>query len=339
MDAAVLALHAAGRLRATRNGEPVAPGGLNQAGVKTAVFRPEQVVLAVGQKLAIRGLLTRAGIQAVRDEEQVGVARFLADLRELGSRAGGEPPFAAPPVSDLLDDLIQKTGNEQLLAVHDHRDELERLLTDWKALAGRAELRQAQWEFATALRRHATGLPIADEVGPELEAIQAERVLLDEMDRVAPQATKLAAALRKEVSGRWKALDDAIGEAERELAADASWTRLDPARREAILHKQSLTRPPPLDVSTDGALHRTLDERSPSAWRAETDAVATRIERARTEAVTVAAPEPTKPAEGAARPVRLRRVTLSDEDAVRGWLQEAERILLEAVRKGPVVPG
>ncbi len=334
VDAALIALHAAGRLRATRNGEPVAPGGLNQAGVKTAVFRPEQVVLTAGQKLAIRGLLTRAGIQAVRDEEQQGVSRLLSELRDLGSRAGGEPPLPAPPVSALLGELIQQTGNQQLLAIHDHRDELARLLADWKALADRARPRLAQWEMATALRRHVAGLSVDDEVGPQLDAIVAERSLLNETDRVAPQAAKLAAALRKEVTALREALDTAVRDAAEQLATDPNWTRLDSAQRKAILREHSLTRPPTLDIATDEALRRTLDERPRSAWRAETDAVATRLARVHAAAAELAGPEPPSPTT-----VTLRRATLANELAVRAWLAETEESLLRAVRKGPIVLG
>ena len=337
VDAALIALHAAGRLRATRNGEPVEPGRLHQAGVKTAAFRPEQVVLTVGQRLAIRGLLQRAGVAAVRDEEQQGVAQFLAGLRELAYRAGGEPPLPTYPASALLDDLIQKTRNEQLLAVHDHRDELERLLADWKALTERAAPRQAEWDLATALHRHAAGLPVCDEVGPELDAILADRCLLDETDRVAPQAAKLAAALRHEVTALRHALDAAVGQTERELEADPNWTRMDLAQREAVLGQHRLTRPPPVDVSNDKALRRTLDEQPLSAWRAETDAVATRLARARAAAAELATLE--NPEAGRPKPttVTLRRATLTNEPAVREWLAETEESLLEALKKGPVV--
>ena len=337
VDAALIALHGSGRLRVTRNGEPVAPGDLNQAGVKTAVFRPERVVLTVQQKLAIRGLLTRAGIQANRDREHEGVAQLISALRDLGFRAGGEPPFPNAPVSSLLDDLTRQTGNEQLLTVHNHGDELERLLTDWKALAERAGPRRVQWEVATALRRHAASLRIADEVGPELDAILAERSLLDETDRVAPQAAKLATELRTEVTALWEALDAATCQAMEELKADPNWTELDAAQQDTILRKHSLTRPAPLDVSTDEALRHTLDERPLLAWRAEGDAVPTRLTRALAAAAACAAPIPLEADRAIPTEVTLRRVTLSDERAVRQWLGETGDALLQAVRSGPVV--
>ena len=336
VDAALIALHASGRLRATRNGEPIALGQLNQTGVKTAVFRAEQVVLTVGQKLAIRGLLTRAGIRAVRDEEQQGVARFLVDLRDLGSRAGGEPPLPAPPASPLLDDLIQQTGNEQLLAVHQHRKELEGLLAHWKGLVERAAPTRAQWELTTSLRRHAARLPVANEIGPELDAILTERSLLDEKYSVAVQTAKLAAALRAELTASREALDVAVREASEELEADPSWKGLDPAQREAILREHSLTPPAALDVSTDEALRRTLDERPLSAWRAEADAAPTRFTRALAAAAEVGS-EPPVPTGPKPTTVTVRRVTLTDEAAVQDWLGETEATLRQAIRKGPVI--
>ena len=194
-----------------------------------------------------------------------------------------------------------------------------------------------QWELATAFRRHAAGLPVHDEIAPELDAILAERSLLDETDRVAPQAAKLAAALRKEVTALCKTLDDAVGEAEDELAEDPSWTRLDPAQREAILRQHSLTRPPPLDVSTDEALRQTLNDRPLASWRAEADAVATRVARVRAAATEFATPETPEPGPRPPQPVIVRRATLKDAEEVRKWLNETEAALLAAIGKGPVV--
>ena len=45
VDAALIALHRSGHLRATRNGQPVAVGALDQPGVKAAEFRPEKIRL------------------------------------------------------------------------------------------------------------------------------------------------------------------------------------------------------------------------------------------------------------------------------------------------------
>ena len=338
VDAALIAAFHAGRLRAERSGQPLAPGGLDQAGVKTAFFRPEQVVLTVRQRLAIRGLFQRMEVSVPSGVEQQGAAEFLAALRALSKQAGGEPPLPAPPVSALLEDLGRKTGNEQLLAIHESRDELDRLREQWTALAHRSGPRKRQWDRTAALRKHADGLPVLDEVEPELDAILAQRSLLEDTDRVAPLGAKLAAALRKELTALHQSLDEALRHADTELAADPHWTVLDAARQQKIRARHNLLPATPPDVATDEALLRTLNDRRLAFWRAEADAVPARTARALADAAP-AAPVPADGVEKDRRPPRtvtLRRATLADEKAVREWVRDTEAALLEGVKNGPV---
>ena len=335
IDAALLALVGAGRLRADRAGQPLAPESLDQAGVKTAVFRQEQVVLTVTQKLALRHLFQQADISVPSGAESPGAAEFLRTLRSLAARAGGPSPLPEPPVSALVEDLARKTGNEQLLAIHEGREELDRRRQEWTTLAARAEPRRRQWALTARLRSRAAGLPVLEEVGPELDTIRDRRSLLEDTDRVAPLTAKLAAALRTELTALRTAFEDAIRHTETELAADPTWAALDAAKQHALRERNDLLPPPPLEVATDEALLRTLDERPLETWRAITDAVPARTARALAEARDLAAPE----AEDQPTPVTLRRATLADEAAVRSWVRETEAALLERVEKGPIVVG
>ena len=338
VDAALIAAFHAGRLRAERSGQPLAPGGLDQAGVKTAFFRPEQVVLTVRQRLEIRGLFQRMEVSVPSGVEQQGAAEFLAALRALSERAGGEPPLPAPPVSALLEDLGRKTGNEQLLAIHESRDELDRLREQWTVLAHRSGPQRRQWDRTAALRKRAAGLPVLDAVEPELDAILGQRSLLEDTDRVAPLGAKLAAALRKELTALHQSLDQALRNADAELAADPHWAVLDAARQQEIRSRHNLLPAPPPDVATDEALLRTLDDRPLAFWRAEADAAPARTARALADAAA-AAPVPANGVEKDSRPARtvtLRRATLADEQAVREWVRETEAALLEGVKNGPV---
>ena len=96
VDAVLIALHRAGHLRATRNGRPVATGALDQAGVKTAEFRPEKVRLSTSQRIALRGLFGKLGIATKSGEEESSGARVPRPaLEALASRAGGAAPL--PP--------------------------------------------------------------------------------------------------------------------------------------------------------------------------------------------------------------------------------------------------
>ena len=204
------------------------------------------------------------------------------------------------------------------------------------------------WERAAAFRRHAEGLPVAEKVDPEIEAVRQQRSLLVETDQIGPLVSRLAAALREALVARHADLTAAIGAACAALAGDATWSKLDEAAKRRIYSGVRLTEPPPLVVATDGDLLRTLDARSLEGWRSEIDAVAARAGQALRAAAELidanTASEDGDSTDGPAPPtppttttVHVRRGTLTDEAAVRGWLREQETKLVEAVRNGPVI--
>ena len=193
VDAALVALHGIGHLTATRNGHPLKTAQLDQTAINTTEFRPEKVRLTRGQFVAIRSLFGKAGVRARGGEEAALATRFLAALHKLASEAGGNAPLPAVPAPVWLDELGPLTGNEQLLAIYEARDEIEASIAAWERLAERARKRSPVWELATALSRHAIGkLGVAEEVAGQLDAIRSQRSLLDEADHVSPCVAKLA---------------------------------------------------------------------------------------------------------------------------------------------------
>ena len=347
VDAVLLALHRAGHLRATRNGQPVAAGALDQAGIKAAEFRPEKVRLTTGQRIALRGLFGRLGIGARNGEEEQRAPEFLAALEALAGRAGGPAPLPPAPDAAVVDDLKRRAGAEQLAELHARKDDLERWIDDWTALAERAGARLPAWKRALALRGHAAGLPAAADAGAELDAVLAQRSLLHDTDPAGPAVAALAAALRAALVERQKEFARAVADAVAALAGDATWSRLDAAAQEEVRRRLGLAAPPPLAVGTDAELLRALDARPLAAWRSEIDAVETRTGRALEEAaerLDAAPPAGGADPAGVAPPpplrtttVHVRRGTLPDEEAVRDWLREQEKALLGAVRRGPVI--
>jgi hypothetical protein len=334
IDAALLALHRSGHLQATRNGQRLAPGSLDQTAVKTAEFRPEKVRLSTSERIALRGLFDKAGIRTRSNEEELRAPDFLEALRTLAARAGGAAPMPAPPDTKRIEDLSRLAGGEQLAAIHQQRGELEDTISAWTAVAARAETRHPQWELARAFHRHADGLPVHAEVAPEFQSIERQRSLLEPADHVTPLSARLVAALRAELTGRHAALRGATEQAEAALAGDATWSKLDAGIQAEIRRRVALEPPAPLAIGTDDALRRALDERPLSAWRADIDAVGERTARALEEAARrLAEQDPQR----AAVTVAVRRGTLADKEAVRAWVQEHEGKLMEAVVKGPVI--
>lgn len=334
IDAAVLALHRSGHLRATRNGQPVAVGALDQAGIKGADLRPERVRLSTSQRIAVRGLFEKLGVTTRSGEEELRAPAFLDALRALAARAGGMAPLPQPPDVKVVEDLARLAGSEQLGAIHENRALLEEWSGAWRTLAERVELRMPAWDRARALCRHAADLPVAEEVGPELNAIETQRCLLADTDALAPLVAKLAAALRGMLAELHGRLSEARERARTTLASDATWAKLDAAAQEEIVERLGLSQPAPLDVATDAALRDTLDAHALSAWEADIDAVGERTAKALEEAARrLAESDPTR----GPTTVAVRRGTLADEASVRAWLAEHETTLLQAVRSGPVI--
>ena len=95
IDAALLALHRAGHLRATRNGRPVAAGALDQAGIKAAEFRPEKVRLTTSQRIALRGLFGKLGVNTKSGEEENRAPEFPRRTRRARRTRGRTGAAAA----------------------------------------------------------------------------------------------------------------------------------------------------------------------------------------------------------------------------------------------------
>lgn len=333
IDAALIALHRSNHLRVTRNGQPIAAGGLDQAGIKAAEFRPEKVRLTTPQRIALRGLFDKLGITTRSGEEELRAPGFLDALTALASRAGGQAPLPPAPDTKLAEDLGRLAGSEQLGAILEHKDELELKIKRWTKLAELAEERHPTWNRTVVLRHRAEGLPVLKEVAPELDAIESQRSLLDDTDHIAPLAARLAGALRAALTECHSDLTAACERAETTLAGDATWTKLDTAAQSEIRRQLGLEAPPAVSVATDEALRQALDARPLSAWQSDIDAVGERAAKALEEAAKRLDPDdPARPTT-----VEISRGTLADEAAVRTWVDEHETKLIEAVRNGPVI--
>ncbi len=334
VDAVLVALHGSGHLRVVRNGVDVAVGALDQAGIKAAEFRTEKVVLTVPERIELRGLFQELDIRAPSGEETRCARPFLDQLLALAKSAGGAPPLPPVPPTAFIDELSRRSGADQLAAIHGQRESIGASIAAWRALDERRQQREPAWRLATGLRRHAQGLSGAEAMEEELRAIEEQRSLLEETDRLAPLSGRLTGLLRGELTTRRRELADAVAAATEELAPDATWRRLGASEQEAILRQCRLTPPAEIPIATVEELLASLEDRSLSAWRTEVHAV-----RERASQALIAAAQSAQGEDDSSAPVTvpIRRGTLPDEAAVRDWLREQEEKLLEAVRKGPVI--
>ena len=330
--AALIALHQSDHLHASKNGHAIRPGQLDQTSVKTAEFRPQKVRLSTQEKIALRSMYQNlADVTARSDDLEQKAPEFLSVLERIGAEAGGSAPLPCAPDMALIAELKILTGNEQLKAIFEKKGDLESGIETWKAQAKLAGERLPDWRMAVALRAFAFGLPIAEEVGPELDAIEADRSLLGSADLVGPLLAKLSEAVRAAITHEHARLAEAIGDAVVDLNADVTWSKLDGDAQAEVRRQVGLEMPAPLAIATNDELKFSLEHESLSAVQSAVDAVPQRVARALAEAARRLDPDKTTIS------VSIRRCTLADDEAVRAWVKEHKQKLLESVAKGPVI--
>ena len=328
IDAALVSLFGAGHLRATANGVALHPGQLDQAKVASADFRTESATINARQRLKLRSLLQRAGIDCKPNEESAAAGRLLNRLEELARGAGGDAPLPEQPDTRHLSELRSMAGNEQLLAILDRHDFLAANVEDWTAAGALAVERLPAFQRLGALLRHAEGLGVVKDVKPQIAAIVADRRLLDVSDPAPGLAARLTDALRTALVASEERHSAAYDDEHQRLEASDGWQRIEQETWEEILSRLHIAKASAGATGTQEEILESLDRISLDDWRTRTAALPQLFADARAEADRLIEPR--------IRHVKLRSATLRTPEEVQGWIEETEQDLLEQVRQGPV---
>jgi hypothetical protein len=329
VDAALIALHRLQHVSAMLNGAPVQLGQLDQNKIAKAEFRVEKSTLSVPERLLIRKLYGQLKIQCKAGEEAGKAAEFLAALSSLAASAGGPPPLPPAPSVVEIDDMKKLFGNEQLAAIVNKATQLEQWIKDWTIAKALSEQRKPAWDLVERLVRHASLLPSAAEQLKEVNAIRDNRMLLDATDHVSSLRSGLTRLLRGAISEAHANHERAYQAGIDTLESNEMWNRIPEPERNGISAQVGLGNPAKIDMSTDEALLDGLDAHPLTAQQADADAIAGRTQRA----LELAA----KHLEPKVHTVRIERVTLRNDKEVRQWSERQEQLLLEEVKKGPVL--
>ena len=328
VDGALFALLATERIRATYLGQSIGVG-LDRTKIGPTEFRLEQAVVGVAQKVALRGLFQQAGVTAKPGNEIVAAQEFLVELRRRGEAAGGVPPLPEGPSLTRVGELASLSGNEQLLALHEARAQLAAQAKEWKERADAIGRRLPGWEVLQRLLSHGSGLPVAGEITPQVEAVEGGRRLLENPDPVPPLAARLVDALRAELKTRYATWRARYASEHQALESADSWKKLPAADREQIISTCGLKELQEPAVGTPDELLAALDAASPATWVERLHALPSRFSEARAEATRQLTPKAVR--------VSLPQATLHDEPELEQWLAEARRILKEKLGSGPVI--
>ncbi|MDB4990211.1 MAG: hypothetical protein JWN04_5389, partial [Myxococcaceae bacterium] len=329
IDAALMALHRTQHISATLNGTVLVPGQLDQNKISKAEFRVEKITLSLTEKLTIRKVFQALNVHCKGGEELAKAPVFLEQLAALGRATGGDAPLPAPASVTDIEDIRARVGNDQLAGIRDNAQTFEKRIAEWTSTKKLVDARVPTWVLVERLAKHAHGLAEAEDLLKQVEAVRAQRLLLEPTDPVAPLRSGLANALRKALLEAHGAYGTEFGKNLASLEASSQWLKLSASDRSTILANAGLTPATSLAVSTDEALVGALDAKSLPSQRAEADAVSRRVQKALEQAAKLLEPK--------VRPVAIERSTLTTEADVDAWLERQKNSLIAAIKDGPVL--
>ncbi len=332
IDGALLALVAGGFVRATSNGQAVSVKQINQAQIGVIDFINEGVTVNINQRLGIKKLIQDFGLPLKNGEEAQAIPLILQRLIDLAGQAGGDPPLPARPAASIaaIEQLRAMSGNEQFVAVYNQREELSNNFKAWTQATKLVEQRRTQWLVLQRLLKHAGGLVVATQVGPQLNAIQIDRSLLSDPNPVAPLIAKLCDALRLYLQEARQRLNALREQEMTGLQSSEEWGQIDETQRQQFLASNGLENVAELNVGTTEALLTTLDASPISEWGTRYDALPGRVNKVRDEAARYLMPKSVT--------VRPHRATLKTEFEVDLYLKKLREDIMNHVKAGnPVI--
>ena len=327
VDGALLVLDNAGHLRVTgEDGKPVALKDLDRRKTGLCSFRPETTTVTAPQRIAVRGLLSDAGVRCRRDQEGAVLPALLERLAEFTAAAGGQPPAPATPQVPDMAHLRGLSGNDLLVEIASKAAGLKTSLQGWRQHAAKIAERTPNYRLAERLvELGATGQRAA------LASVCDGRRLLDDPDPVQPILIDAASDLRTRINELWANYEQVRGEGEARLAADDGWDKLSPEQKPEIRQHCRLLPTDHPKVGSPQETADTLSARSLQSWQDLVKAMPTRITDALQDAALQIEPK--------VRMVSLPGTsTIRDQTALDAWLTEVRRLLAEALADGPIIP-
>ncbi|MCK7545918.1 BREX system P-loop protein BrxC [Marinobacter bryozoorum] len=331
VDGGLQVLLVAGIIRAQDDrGQPIEPSALERKSIGKTLFKVESANVTTPQRIQIRKVLQKVGVSAKQGEELAHVPSFLQKVSDLADKAGGEAPKPERPDTRFLDDIRLTTGNEQLLALYNRREELVQSIEHWEKLAEQIQQRWPSWMVLKRLVNHASALADAEVYRAQVDTIEQQRQLLEEPDPINPLITSLTQSLREALNTLNLDYQARHEQGMKRLEADGNWKQLEPEQRNQLLSEQKLTladQPKVAVQSTDEVLN-TLDQCSLAMFADRVAALPSRFDNVAVSAAELCEPE--------IQFVSVPRRTLKTEADVDAWAEEVKDQLKTALEKGPI---
>lgn len=325
VDALLAVLFACGQLRIVNASGAAWPAGkFSRRDVASSTFARETAPLSNEEKSAIARLA-----KCKREEAEARAPEFVARLKDALALATGAPPRPEARPNELVEELASLSGRDLVKRLAEEEKAAASLLAELEARAAKIAKREPQWQQLEVLLGHMHGLPEAEALRAERNAIHDGRLLLDDPDKVEPLVHRAAAALRAALNKHFEAYRSEYDRCTEELEAAPQWGKLAPEDRAAILREVQLSAPE--NTPALGTLAELLDSLaicSPQRWTEKRDALGGQLTRALTLAAQKLEPK--------VQPLTPPHRILRDEADLDAWLAEVRTAVIKKLPDGPV---
>ena len=209
------------------------------------------------------------------------------------------------------------------------KDRLTQEATEWQQRQELIVQREPHWRQLQDLLMHATVLPVASEVQPEVEAIEQHRRLLDDPDPVPGLVDQVTQALRVALNHTSAQCQGLHQEGRQTLIDSAVWQKLTPEQQEALTRQHHLDALPTIAVGSPEDILRSLRATRLQEWHNLCDALPTRYHQALTAAAHLLEPK--------AQHIKLPGGTIRNDEDLHDWLTTVEQHIRIKLQDGPVI--
>lgn len=332
IDGGLQVLFVAGLIRAQdERGQTISLKELERKSIGKVIFKVESATVTTAQRIQIRKLFQKVGLNIKQSEEPSYVQQFLQKMFELADKAGGESPQPAQPDVTFLDEIRLTTGNEQLLTIYNLREELTQKIDSWNNLTESINQSWPNWLVLKKLITQVEGLQNTEVIFTQVNTIEHQRQLIDKPDPIKPLVASLTQMLRDKLNQLDKEYVSRYKQGIQRLNEDTNWQQLEPEQQHYLLSTQLLheSARPKVEVQTTTDVINTIDNCSLSMFADRIAAMPARFDNVATEAAKMCEPQ--------AQFIQVPQRTLKTNEDIDNWINEVKKQLKDSLKNGPIV--
>lgn len=262
--------------------------------INQATFKKEIHTLTATQKISIRKLLQEAGINCPPNQDIFPYSNeFLDKLKVLAVHISGEAPKPERINTNFIKDISNKEGNERLLDMLNHKDELSEKFKDWTKKEEILRDREPDWENLNDLKKLCPDSPDFGMIVTEIDAIRDNRLLFQEPDPIQPILTQLTEKLGNKLKEVVEKYLNQRQERMNVLQENEYFKKLSPEQKNSILMKNQLLTKYETKIHDAYNLAFQLQKISLDNWKTKISALQGQFDAALNEAIELSAPKAT----------------------------------------------